>query len=85
MKSDPHGLLAASSPRTQRESRRAFLRTCARYPALAGLAVVGGWLALRKGDPSDGEPCVKQRLCRGCSLFDNCERPQAMTTRKATS
>jgi len=63
------------------ESRRAFVRDCVRYPVLAGLAVLGGWLALKKSDPSLAEPCVMSRVCRGCKLFDNCSLPQAAATR----
>lgn len=62
--------------------RRAFLRALVRYPAAAGLAVLGGWLALRQVDPGAAVPCVKQRVCRGCQLFSGCERPQAVATRQ---
>ena len=64
------------------QPRRAFLRDCVRYPILAGFAVLGGVLALRKGDPAAVEQCLKQRVCRGCSLFDDCDKPQAAETRR---
>ena len=64
------------------QPRRAFLRDCIRYPILAGLAVLGGALALRKGDPNFVESCVKQRVCRGCGLFADCAKPQAVATRQ---
>ena len=69
-------------PHSALQHRRAFLRDCVRYPLLAGLAVLGGVLALRKGDPNFVEPCVKQRVCRGCGLFGDCAKPQAVATRK---
>jgi hypothetical protein len=63
-------------------SRRAFLRACVRYPILAGLAVLGGALALRKAAPSLAEPCVKQRACRNCRLVEDCVWPQAVAARR---
>ena len=62
--------------------RRAFLRALVRLPAAAGLAVLGGWLALRRVEPGVAEPCIKHRVCRGCQLLAGCERPQAVATRE---
>lgn len=73
----------AHQPSSTPQGRREFLRDCIRYPLLAGLAVLGGVLALRKGDPNFVETCVKQRVCRGCGLFMDCAKPQALATRKA--
>jgi len=64
------------------QPRRAFLCDCVRYPVLAVLAVLGVVLAWRKGDPSAVEQCLKQRVCRGCSLFTDCDKPQAVETRQ---
>jgi hypothetical protein len=72
----------ATRPEMLAGDRRAFLRALVRYPAVAGMAVLGGWLAFRRVDPGAVEPCVKQRVCRGCQLFSGCERPQALATRE---
>lgn len=82
MNTDQHSFPAAAPVRPTEASRRAFLRDCIRYPILAGLAVVGGMLALRKGDPNFIEPCLKQRVCRDCGLFRDCAKPQAAAARK---
>jgi hypothetical protein len=66
-------------------NRRAFLRACARYPILAGLALLGGVLALRRDDASATVPCLKQRACSGCGAFAGCALPQAVATRKNPS
>jgi hypothetical protein len=63
-------------------SRRAFLRACARYPILAGLALLGGGLALRRPDQAVAVPCLKQRVCRGCGAFAGCVLPQAVAARQ---
>jgi hypothetical protein len=65
-------------------TRRAFLTGCARGTILAGLAVLGAGLAVRKGDPAWAERCLKQRVCQGCGLFEACALPQAEATRKMT-
>ncbi len=66
-------------------TRRGFLTDCGRGTILAGLAVLGGWLALRKGDPEFVERCLKQRVCQGCGLFHGCTLPQADATRRRAS
>jgi hypothetical protein len=66
-------------------NRRAFLRDCVRYPVLAGLAFLGGGLALRRPDPSADVPCLKQRVCQGCGAYADCALPQAVATRKSSS
>ena len=79
---------ATGSPNTSppnRATRRVFLRDCARGAILAGLAVLGAVLGLRKGDPAAAEPCLKQRVCRGCGLYDHCALPQAQATRQRNS
>lgn len=74
---------ASAVPRAHRwGDRRAFLRALVRYPAVAGMTVLGGWLALRRVEPGSVEPCIKRRVCRGCQLFAGCERPQAVATRQ---
>ena len=65
-------------------TRREFLRACLRYPVLAGLGVLGGLLAMRGLRYTGFEPCIKSRVCRSCQLFVNCEKPQAVETRKSS-
>lgn len=67
-----------------RMPRRTFLRACARYPLLGGLALLGGWLAWRRADPTAPVPCIKRRVCRDCRLFSGCTLPQAVATRRAS-
>jgi hypothetical protein len=62
--------------------RRAFLRGLARYPVLAGLALLGGVLAWRRQGDSSAAACLKQRVCRDCALYSGCELPRAMTSRR---
>lgn len=65
-------------PRTDdKSSRRALLRTCARYTVLAGLAFTGGALAARAR-----ETCINDNVCRGCGRFDYCALPGAWSTRQ---
>jgi hypothetical protein len=70
---------------TNQPSRRDFLQDCGRGAILAGLAVLGAVLGLRKGDPAAAGSCLKQRVCRGCGLYDHCSLPQAEATRKQNS
>jgi hypothetical protein len=85
MKATPTNLPVTAHASVPSETRRAFLSSCIRYPILAGLAVLGGTLALRQGDPNYAEPCLKQRVCRDCGLFHDCAKPQAQATRKGKS
>jgi hypothetical protein len=82
MKADRH---ENQTETVQPRNRRAFLRACARYPILAGLAVMGGVLAMRRADPSAPVPCLKQRVCQGCGAFADCSLPQAVATREKQS
>lgn len=76
-----HPISSAAPPENLAGDRRAFLRALVRYPLVAGVAALGGWLALRRVEPGAVEPCIKQRVCRGCQLFTGCDRPQAVATR----
>jgi len=64
--------------------RRAFLRGLVRWPAMAGLSALGGYLATREGRPLQaGERCVNRGLCRGCGALATCGLPQARLARQA--
>ena len=66
----------------QPNDRRAFLRGLVRWPALAGLSGLGGYLAAREGRPLQaGERCVNRGVCRGCGALATCGRPQARLAR----
>ena len=85
MLTEPHTVTLTKTNRSPGgTTRRAFLRGCARGTILAGLAVLGTALAVRKGDPAWADRCLKQRVCQGCGLFDACSLPQAEATRKMT-
>ncbi len=73
-----------SSKLIAHHSRREFLRSCLRYPALAVLASTGILLIGRKHLFPEAEPCLVSQVCRNCSLFVDCEKPQAQKTRKAS-
>lgn len=66
-------------------SRREFVRTCGRCSLLAGIAVLGGLLALRKPGAGGVEACLKRRPCHGCNLFADCAKPEAVSARKGQS
>ena len=64
--------------------RRAFLRALVRWPTLAGLGALGGYLATRDGEPVQaGERCIHRGLCRGCGVLPTCGLPQARLARGA--
>lgn len=61
-------------------SRRDFLRSAARYPLLAALAVMGGHLIARR--PEAAAACAIRPWCGGCNQFETCPKPQAETVRQ---
>ena len=61
-------------------SRRDFFRACARYPVILGMAALGVSLVTRsKGNTG----CQEFPVCQTCRLLSNCEKPQALETKKA--
>ena len=62
-------------------SRREFLRGGARYALLAGLGAVSATLVKRNGSKLSGQTCINQGICRGCTAFDNCGLPQALSAK----
>jgi len=64
--------------------RRAFLRGLVRWPAMAGLGALGGYLATRQGEPLQADDaCIHRGLCRGCRVLPTCGLPQARLARGA--
>lgn len=62
------------------ESRRDALRGLLRWLAAGALALLGGWLALRR---RSGDGCAARPACRGCSRLEACALPQADAARRA--
>lgn len=65
-------------------SRREFLKAAGRLIALGGLGIlvfrpVGRGGARR---PTDGETCVNDGLCRGCTAFAGCGLPAALSAKQ---
>jgi len=68
----------------EEHGRRAFLRGLVRWPALAGLGALGGYLAVRKGEPVQaGASCINRGLCHRCRALPTCPLPQARLARRA--
>ncbi len=68
----------------RRHDRRAFLRGLVRWPTLAGLGALGGYLATREGRAVQaGERCINHGRCRGCGTLATCGLPQARLARSA--
>lgn len=68
----------------QAASRREFLRGGVRYTLLAGLAAMSASLVRRRGDRLTGQTCINEGICRGCSVFDGCGLPQALSAKQAS-
>ncbi len=62
------------------ESRREAVRGLLRWLAAGALALLGGWLALRR---RSGDGCAVRPACRGCSRLEACALPQAESARRA--
>ena len=59
---------------TNAGNRRDFLRTA----ALGGLLGVAGTLAARP----TRQDCINEGICRGCTAYDDCNLPQALSARQ---
>ena len=67
---------------TEPWNRREFFRTGARYLALSAVAVVTSVLVKRKAVLLPGQSCTNEGLCRGCSAFEDCGLPQALSYKR---
>ena len=65
-----------------RENRREFLRRAGRVAAWTALAVTAA-LALWRRRPAMGQECIHRSLCRGCTAFDGCGLPAALSAKLA--
>jgi hypothetical protein len=66
----------------EKQDRREFFRTCARYTALAALGATGSVLLTRKFQDRQSHKCVNQGICDGCSEFSVCGLPQALSAKQ---
>ncbi len=64
-------------------SRREFLRGGVRYTLLAGLAAVSATLLCRRGNRLPSQTCINEGVCRGCTVFEDCALPQALSAKQA--
>ncbi len=64
-------------------SRREFLRGGVRYTLLAGLAAVSVALLRRRTNCLPNQTCINEGICRGCTIFEDCALPQALSARQA--
>jgi len=67
------------------QSRREFLRGCARWTAAAALAAVAVRVLGRqpRAHPPGIQRCVNRGICRGCREYPRCGLPQALSRRRA--
>ncbi len=65
-------------PDNKPTTRREFLRSVARYGMLALLGGGVGALTARRR-----ETCENHGVCRGCTAFDDCGLPQALSAKQA--
>ncbi|HOS42899.1 MAG TPA: hypothetical protein PK794_04335 [Armatimonadota bacterium] len=63
----------------QPHSRRAFLRSLARFAAAGALALGAGALMAKR----TGETCVSDGICTRCDTLPACKLPQALSARDA--
>lgn len=64
----------------QVESRREFVRAAVRYSLLAVLAAAATCLGRNRG--SSQQRCIRRSFCRECTVFAECELPQALSARQ---
>lgn len=61
--------------------RREFFRSVARAAAVAGIGAIG-WIACGragKGGKLPAQSCFNKGICSGCSVFESCGLPQALS------
>jgi hypothetical protein len=70
----------------QKQDRREFLRTIGRYAATAAVGTASAFLLIRKARNNEkAHRCTNRGICDGCSTFDGCSLPQALSAKQATS
>ncbi len=66
----------------QTQSRREFLRRCARSISLIAIGLVGSTLLVRKQIKRSSQECINAGICDGCRVFSGCGLPQALSAKK---
>lgn len=62
-------------------NRREFFRSIARAGVVAGIGAIG-WIACGragKGRKLPAQSCLNKGICSGCSVFERCGLPQALS------
>jgi len=73
-----------TAPFHDSQSRREFLRSCVRWPLLAGLLALSGAAARRdRRDAPGRQTCVGAGVCGACAAYPHCGLPQALSRRRA--
>ncbi len=73
-----------SDPQTDaRVSRREAFRRIGRIAAGGAIAAAAVILGRRSAHRPDGQTCINEGVCSGCSVFDDCGLPQALSARQA--
>ena len=66
-----------------RRTRRQFLTGMFRHAACGGLAALGVGLGARAGGAEGSQTCIARGVCRGCTVYDSCQLPQAQSLKYA--
>ncbi len=69
----------------EKQDRREFFRTCARYSVLTALGAAGGVLLTRNLRDKQSQTCVNTGICDGCGEFSACKLPQALSAKQKTA
>lgn len=69
----------------QTQSRREFLRRCARNISLIAIGLAGGTLFARKQIKRSSHECINEGICDGCRVFSGCLLPPALSAQKNAS
>lgn len=64
------------------KDRRDFIWSFGRYLLLGGLASVSGGLILKRLLASEEQKCIEPNICKSCNIFDKCDLPKALLSRK---
>jgi len=70
-------------PNTQ--SRRGLLAGALRYSALGLSGMLGGWAFAKRRRLVRRGKCVNGGVCRGCSVYEKCGLPQALSAKQVLS
>jgi hypothetical protein len=64
-----------------RPTRRLLITRLLRHASLAVLGLAGGAAALKRRRLLREGNCLNLGICRGCTVFDDCGLPRALSTR----